>query len=87
MATLGPRVKWGLDRATLGPYRYVTMGTERKKRRKTQAERKEDVIKVTVTSEQKRVITEAAKAAGLDVSGWLRSLALASVKESGGGEG
>lgn len=66
----------------------VAKDRKRIKRRKTESERKEDVIKVTVTSEQKRVIVEHVNGLGLDVSSWLRSLALASVKEkAGSGEG
>ncbi len=62
------------------------MATKRK-RRKPESERKEDVIKVTCTAEQKRVITEHADALGLDVSSWLRSLALREAKgPDGSGE-
>lgn len=43
------------------------------------------MIKVMVTSEQKRVFTEAAERAGLDLSNWLRSIALREAKGSGGG--
>ena len=44
--------------------------------RKAKAERKMDVIRLRVTDEQKRVLTQAAHRAGLELSGWLRSLAL-----------
>ncbi|MBK7397124.1 MAG: hypothetical protein IPJ34_12680 [Myxococcales bacterium] len=44
-------------------------------RRKAKAERKDEVIKFMVTSEQKRVFAEAAASAGLDLSGWFRWLA------------
>lgn len=43
------------------------------------------MIKVMVTSEQKRLFTEAATAAGLDLSNWLRTIALREAKVSGGG--
>lgn len=46
------------------------------KRRKPKAERKEDVIRVRLTAEQKDALTKTAKKAGLDVSGWIRSVAL-----------
>ena len=45
-------------------------------RRKPQSARKEEQIRIRVTSEQKQVLTEAAGRAGLDVSTWLRSLGL-----------
>ncbi len=50
------------------------------KRRKPTAQRKEDSIRIRVTAEQKRILTEHAARAGLDVSSWLRSLGL---RESG----
>lgn len=46
------------------------------KRRKPKAERKEADIRIRVTPEQKKVLTEAALRAGLDVSSWLRSLGM-----------
>jgi uncharacterized protein (DUF1778 family) len=46
------------------------------KRRKMKAERKEEVIRLRVTGEQKQTLVQAAKAAGLEVSAWLRSLGL-----------
>ena len=60
MLTSGPIV------ATVGPMR----------RRKPKAARKEDVVRVRLTAEQKDALTRAAKKAGLDVSGWIRSIAL-----------
>ena len=39
-------------------------------------ERKEESIRIRVTEEQKRVLTEAAEREGLDVSTWLRFLGL-----------
>jgi len=37
---------------------------------------KDDVIRMRVTREQKRALTEAADRAGLELSAWLRQLAL-----------
>lgn len=47
-----------------------------KLRRKDDADRKEEVIKVRVSSEQKTTLTEAASRDGLEVSTWLRALGL-----------
>jgi len=44
--------------------------------KKDRRERKEESIRLRVTEEQKRVLTEAAEREGLDVSTWLRSLGL-----------
>ena len=79
MAMVHPLVKDGLANAVVRPY-YVEVAE--KKRRKTKAERKEDMIKVMVTSEQKRSFMDAAERAGLDLSNWLRSLA---IREARGG--
>jgi len=49
---------------------------EGKKRRKPASERREEVIRLRVTKSQKRKLREAAKAAGLDLSAWIRTLAL-----------
>jgi hypothetical protein len=46
------------------------------KRRKPNAERKESAIRVRVTEEQKRTLTERARRDGLDVSAWLRAVGL-----------
>jgi uncharacterized protein (DUF1778 family) len=46
------------------------------KRRKGKAERKEDSVRIRLTAEQKETLTRAAAKAGLDVSGWMRSIAL-----------
>lgn len=46
------------------------------KRRKPKCERKEATILIRLTDEQKETLTSAAKKAGLDLSGWVRSLAL-----------
>jgi uncharacterized protein (DUF1778 family) len=37
---------------------------------------KDDVIRLRVTAEQKRAITDAAEREGLELSAWLRQLAL-----------
>ena len=37
---------------------------------------KDDVVRMRVTVEQKRALTEAADRAGLELSAWLRQLAL-----------
>jgi len=46
------------------------------KRRKAKNLRKEDSIRIRVSEEQKRVLSEAAERAGLDVSSWLRNLGM-----------
>lgn len=46
------------------------------KRRKPKSERKEATILIRLTDEQKTVLANAAREAGLDLSGWVRSLAL-----------
>ena len=46
------------------------------KRRKAKALRKEDSIRIRVSADQKRVLSEAAERAGLDVSSWLRALGM-----------
>lgn len=43
---------------------------------KAKREVKEESIRIRVTEEQKRVLTEAAEREGLDVSTWLRFLGL-----------
>ena len=45
-------------------------------RRKPKSERKEAAILIRLTNEQKAVLASAARKAGLDLSGWVRSLAL-----------
>jgi hypothetical protein len=60
---------------------------ETKKRRKPRALRKEEVIRLRCTGEQKETLTEAAMKAGLGLSGWLLMVGLrASKAEGGGGE-
>jgi hypothetical protein len=51
------------------------------KRRKPKAQRKEATIQIRLTAEQKRVLTDAAERAGLDVSSWLRNLGLTSASK------
>jgi uncharacterized protein (DUF1778 family) len=46
------------------------------KRRKPKSDRKEATILIRLTDEQKGALTAAAKKAGLDLSSWMRSLAL-----------
>lgn len=50
------------------------------KRRKPKAQRKEAIVNIRMTQEQKTVLTEAASKAGLGLSGWLLSLGLREVK-------
>jgi hypothetical protein len=57
-----------------------------KVRRKPRTQRKENQIRIRVTDEQKRLFTEAAIKVGLDVSGWLRMLALSAIGQSPGPE-
>lgn len=54
--------------------------TTQVRRRKPKAQRKEDLVRVRVTAEQKRALTVAADRAGLDVSSWLRAVGLAEAK-------
>jgi len=54
-----------------------------KKRRKSEDERKELLIRVRVTVEQKRVLTNAAEKAGLDVSSWLRAVGIERARDLG----
>lgn len=49
------------------------------KRRKRKAERKEELIRVRVTADQKSAFVEAAEKEGLDVSSWLRRLGMRAV--------
>jgi uncharacterized protein (DUF1778 family) len=57
------------------------------KRRKPKALRKDDMIRIRVTADQKRVLAEAAERAGLDVSAWLRVLGLREAGQRSGREG
>jgi len=60
---------------------------KRKRRRKTADERKESLVKVLLTEEQKRQFTAAADAAGMTISTWFRSLALAAAAKGNDREG
>ena len=53
------------------------------KRRKPTTERKEESVRIRLTEEQKALLTEAAKRAGLDLSGWMRSVTLREAKSGG----
>ena len=46
------------------------------KRRKPKDERKDTSTRIRLTGEQKATLTKAAAKAGLDLSGWVRSIAL-----------
>ena len=73
MATIGPVVTPKRKRAAPAAPKE---DPPPKLRRKDEADRKEEVIKIRVTTEQKTTLTEAASQDGLDVSSWLRSLGL-----------
>lgn len=53
------------------------------KRRKAKAERKENIIRIRVTDEQREAMEGAARAAGLDLSAWLRNLGYTTATASG----
>jgi uncharacterized protein (DUF1778 family) len=44
--------------------------------RKPKTERKQETLRIRVTADQKKALTDAARRAGLDLSTWLRVLAL-----------
>jgi len=50
------------------------------KRRKPKAQRKEAIVNVRMTDEQKATLTEAASRVGLGVSSWLLTLGLREAK-------
>lgn len=52
------------------------------KRRKPASDRKEGSIRIRVTDAQRRQFREAASRAGLDVSAWLRSIAVKAARDS-----
>jgi len=56
--------------------------TPRVKRRKEV--RKEDSIRIRVTEDQKRILTDAAEHAGLGVSSWLLTVGLRAAQEHRG---
>jgi uncharacterized protein (DUF1778 family) len=49
-------------------------------RRKPDDERKESLVRIRLTADQKELLTEAAAKVGLDLSGWLRFIALKEAK-------
>jgi hypothetical protein len=49
-------------------------------RRKPDEERKESLVRIRLTAEQKDLLTAAALKVGLDLSGWLRFIALKEAK-------
>jgi uncharacterized protein (DUF1778 family) len=55
------------------------------KRRKPKALRKEAIVNIRMTDEQKTTLTEAAQKAGLGVSPWLLSLGLREARRDGTG--
>ena len=56
-------------------YSVATMDFMAAKRRKAKAERKDDEIRLRVTTEEKEAFTAAARKDDRDLSGWLRTLA------------
>lgn len=54
------------------------------KRRKPAKARKDDQIRIRLTTEQKAAFTEAAERVGLDVSSWLRWLGVREVGQAQG---
>ena len=55
------------------------------KRRKPDAARKDESIRILVTAEQKATLAAAAERAGLDLSSWLRSIGLREAVETRNG--
>ena len=53
------------------------------KRRKRQRERKENLIQIRVTAEQRQKLRAAADSTGLDLSSWLRMVGLKAAAELG----
>jgi len=49
-------------------------------KKKPEALKKGEMIRVRVTAEQKDLLTQAAQQAGLELSGWLRSIGLREAK-------
>ena len=71
------------NQSVLGP--FATMATI--KRRKPKSDRKESGVLVRLTDEQKTTLTQAADAAGLGLSAWMRSLALREASTSAAASG
>lgn len=54
------------------------------KRRKPNVLRKEDVIRMRVTAEQRKTMQDAAHQAGLELSSWIRERALSAARKEAG---
>jgi Mobilization protein NikA len=52
------------------------------KRRKPKAQRREELVRIRLTREQKEMFVNSAAAAGLDVSSWLRTLGIQAVRQA-----
>lgn len=52
-------------------------------RKKAAGQKKELMLRVRVTEDQRRILIEAAQKAGLDVSSWLRAVAIERARELG----
>jgi uncharacterized protein (DUF1778 family) len=55
---------------------WNSMATKRDSRQPPEKPRKDEVVRMRVTVEQKDALNEAAAREGLELSGWLRQLAL-----------
>jgi hypothetical protein len=68
----------------LTPDIYVATNGYMKRGRKPKplTERKVDLIRIRVTEDQKKMLSEAAEADGMDVSTWLRWLGLRAARRS-----
>jgi len=55
----------------------------KKVHRKPDDERREDLIKVLVTSNERAALQDAADAAGMTISTWLRYVGIRAAKDSG----
>lgn len=67
---IGTRLdKWGYFVATVWPM-------AKKAQKAAGKTRKDDVVRMRVTEEQKKALTDAAERQGLELSAWLRQLAL-----------
>jgi uncharacterized protein (DUF1778 family) len=60
----------------------VASSRRRIKRRKLAHDRKEDVIQIRVTAEQRQKLKDAADRRGLDLSSWLRMVGLQAAAET-----
>jgi len=57
----------------------MEVGKRKKRRLKAQDERRESLVKVLLTEEQKRQFTARAEAVGMTISTWFRTLAIREV--------